>query len=78
MNQVIYPKTRATREVRKRIPCQDGRGFTSVPDGQEEIFYETSIDLNALRLVAEQAARNKKGTSKDGPLFVRIIARRRI
>jgi hypothetical protein len=65
---VIYPKSRTIRPL-----YRDG----GISDGNEEIYYETSIDLAELAVMARDAARNKSGMSNDGPLRVRIIERRR-
>ena len=79
MNQVIYPKTRALRKLYKRVPCAfPVNGFSTVDDGHEEIYYETSIDIHAMHLLAVKAAGNKSGVSKVGPLSVRVLERRRL
>lgn len=78
--QVVFTKTRTTRNLRKReqVAVGTGTGFITVPDGAEEIFYETSIDLDALHLMARKAASNGGWKSNDGPLQVRVLATKRI
>lgn len=73
---IVYPKTRTLRRLTKRVPTADGRGFTTVNDGVEDLYYETVIDLDALGELARKAALNKTGNAKDGPLYVRILSRR--
>lgn len=75
---IVYPRTRTTRLLRKRVPLASGSGFTTEPDGVEEVFYETRIDMPALDYLARKAASNKAQRSIDGPLEVRILERRRI
>jgi len=41
----------------------------------KEIYYETSVDLGALDLLAARAAKNKSGKAVDGPLTVRVTYR---
>lgn len=78
--QVIFAKTRTTRQLRKReqVTIGTGTGFTTVADGAEEIYYETSIDLDALHLMARKAAGNGSWKSNDGALQVRVLATKRI
>jgi hypothetical protein len=84
-NQVIFPKTRAVRNLYRTVEesGQTPTGGTynsrqSVIDGQEEFYWETSIDWAALEQVAMRAAKNKSGKAKEGPLQVRIIERRKL
>lgn len=42
-------------------------------DGDRQIWYETSIDQQALAALAKKAVRNKSKKAHDGPLHVRII-----
>jgi hypothetical protein len=72
----VYPKTRTTRELRKRVPLPTG--FTTVQDGTEELFYVTSINFEALHEMARSAAGNKSGICNDGPLRVEIVKRSKI
>jgi hypothetical protein len=77
--EIIYPKTRTTRALRARVPLdQTGvHGFTTIPDGTEEIFYETRIDLDALHAMARKAASNQSWVSTDGAVRVRVLATRK-
>ena len=68
--QIVYPKTRTTRAVFK----SDKTGL--VPAGREEIFFETSIDLDYLFTLARRAANNKNNSATMGPLKVKILERR--
>lgn len=56
---VIYGKSRATKRL------ADGR--------IQEIWYQTSIDLDKLTLLARKAVDTKGQRSTDGPLEVRIL-----
>ncbi len=78
--QVVFAKTRTTRQLRKMEPLAigTGRGFTTVPAGTEEIFYETTLDLDALHQMARKAAGNKSWKATDGPLQVKVLATRKI
>lgn len=78
--QVVYAKTRTTRMLRKMVPVTigTGTGHTSQPDGTEEIYYEVSLDLDALHQMARKAAGNKSWKATDGPLLVRVLATKRI
>lgn len=53
-------------------------GFTSRPDGHEEVFYSVTVDMAGLDSMAHKAARSKGGKSSDGPLVVRILERRKL
>jgi hypothetical protein len=55
---VIYPKTRTTRELYKDVPILTDNDFIWEPDGEEEIFYEVSINLAAVQDMARRAAEN--------------------
>jgi hypothetical protein len=77
--QIVYPKTRTTRPLMKRVPLQGGgTGFTTVPDGTEELYYQTEIQLELLHEMARRAAGNKRATSSMGALTVTIISRRKL
>jgi hypothetical protein len=72
---ILYPKTRTT----KRSMCCDKtiwppHYFAEI----EEIFYETSIDIEALHALAKKAVGNASLTAKDGPLKVRVLAKRKV
>jgi len=76
--EIIYPRTVTTRPTRRHAPLEgEGVGFTSVPDGIEELVYETRIDLDALNALARKAAGNKAQRARAGALQVRIIDRRK-
>ena len=76
---ILYARTRTTRSLFKRIPVEGRPGITiAESDGIEELFYETCIDLEGLNLLARDAAKNKRGIAKDGPLSVRILERRKL
>lgn len=89
--QSVFPKTRTTLQLRKRVPLAERgvitergverpfhQGYTTVPDGIEELYYETVIDLDALHDLARKAGSNKGGQSKAGPLSVRILSRTKL
>jgi len=76
---IIYPKSRTTRELRRVVPCDPPTvGHSTVPDGEEEIFYSVSLNTAQLHAMARQAAKSKGQVSNDGPLRVSIISRKRI
>jgi hypothetical protein len=77
---IICENRRATRSLYKREQIKEGgaTGFRSVPDGEEECFYEATVDLDSLDVLAKKAASNKSGKARDGALTVRVISRRRI
>jgi hypothetical protein len=79
---VIYPKSRGTRHLYRAEEIKDETGKITgkrgVPDGHEEFWYETSIDLKELAGLAAKAAKNASLKAKDGPLRVKILAKRRI
>jgi hypothetical protein len=78
--QIIFPKTRSIRPIfrKETFQTEASSGERWEADGQEEFYYETSIDLRALDSMAKKAARNKSGKSHDGPIFIRIVERHRI
>jgi hypothetical protein len=82
MNDVIYPRSRTTRFLRKQVSvplaCGIGFSFKMVPDGEEEIYFSTEIDLKMLDVLARKAAKNSSQTAQHGALKVRIIVRRRL
>lgn len=77
MRHVII-RDKATRETRKKVPCTTGIGFAWVPDGQEEIEYEITLDAAGMNKIVMRAASNANGTSVRGPLRARITNRRKI
>jgi hypothetical protein len=65
----VYPKTRTTRNLFKRVPVTAPAGATdskSVNDGIEEIFYEICVNWEALHQMTRKAAGSKSGISNDG------------
>jgi hypothetical protein len=81
MRQVIFAKTRITHSLhnlqRNTLPTGEPTA-TSVVDGLEEVYYETSLDLDALHLMAHTAAATRSGVCDEGPVRVRIVERRRL
>lgn len=79
-HSVIFKTSTTTRERRKQVPVVigSGKGFTSVPDGHEELQFETSLDITGLYMMANKAASNKSGVCNDGPLRVSILRRKRL
>lgn len=67
-----------SRVVIKRVPLEDGKGYTLVEDGFEQFSYEVNIDWNHVREMARQAAINKTGQSHDGPVQIKITSRKRV
>ncbi len=78
MKQVIFKKTRTTRQLYKQQPSVSGKGTISVRDGDEEIFFQTSLDWDELNEMARKAAGNKSEKSHDGPVIVKVVERRRL
>ncbi len=79
-SQIVFPKTRVVIPAYRYERCdtEKSSGVRSIPDGQEELYYETAIDLDALDRMARHASRNKSLKSHHGPLTVRILARRKL
>jgi hypothetical protein len=75
---VIYPKADTTRELYKDLPVVTDDGLSWEPDGEEEIWYEVSVDLAAVHDLARRAAGNSGQVSCAGPLRVRILNLARI
>lgn len=50
----------------------------AIPDGVEELSFVVETDFKKLEYMAQLAAANKSSKSVDGPITVRIIARRKI
>lgn len=59
-------------------PAQQGKGFTTVADGKEDVIYEVTIDHAALAQMARKAASNKNWKSVDGPVQVRVLATKKL
>jgi hypothetical protein len=80
VNTTIYPRNRTTRKLYRREPITEPgtRGYRSLPDGEEEIHYEVSMNIDALHSLARKAAGNKSQRCVDGPLTVRVLERKRI
>ena len=67
----------ATREVVKTFKDEAGR-WQSVSQGQESYTFEITADITRLYNLGARAARNKGGRSKIGPLYCKVISRRKI
>jgi len=80
MKQIIFPKLKTvlTRYKTQTVAGEHGDGFMQVKDGQEEIFYEVSVDVDSLEIMAHTATKNKSQCSHDGPLHVRVLERRKL
>jgi hypothetical protein len=61
---VIYPKTLTYRE----LPSNE----------QQEVWYETVLDLHQIHAMARRAAASKGQKSVDGPVTVRILELRKV
>ena len=70
------------REVRKRVPLAGhGSGFTTVPDGHEDVTVQVEVDHEAIaRRLFEQAARSRGQRSRymNGAVLVRVVSRKRV
>jgi hypothetical protein len=75
---IVYRSRRTTKQLYKQEPSTAGHGFISVRDGQEEITYEVGLSERDLDSMARKAAGNRSGESKDGPLRVRVVSRKRL
>lgn len=78
MKRTIFRRSETTRQLYRKEPLNEHKGFTSVPDGTETIAYETIVDLAALDEMARRAAASKSQKSKDGALTVKIIERKKL
>jgi hypothetical protein len=85
VRQVIFSNQKTIRDVSKRVPVTQGtglgqgaKGFTSIPDGQEEVTYNVELDMRAVESMAKVAARSKGQKSQDGPLRVIVVTRRKL
>jgi len=78
LSRQLVTTGKATRETRKKVPCQTGVGHAWVPDGREEFEYMVTLDMLALHKIVLRAAANERGVSVRGPLRVRITDRRKI
>jgi hypothetical protein len=76
MTRIMGP-CKTERNLSKRVPLTGG-GFSTAPDGTEEILYEVFLDGCALNGMARKAAGSKGQMSTDGPLTVKVISRKRI
>jgi hypothetical protein len=73
---VIYPQACVTRQLYKDVlTITDDNEFVWKPDGEEEVFYEVSIRLDAVEDMARKAAGNAGQMSNAGPLRVRVLKR---
>ena len=80
MITTIYPRNRTSRRLYRREPINEPgtSGYRSLPDGEEEIIYEVTMDIEALHSLGRKAAGNKSQRCVDGPLAVRVLERKRI
>lgn len=79
--EVIYPHNLTRRKLHKREPITGNlqeTGFRSLPDGEEEIVYEVTVNLGMIDAMARKAAGSKGQKSSDGPLTVRVLTRKKI
>lgn len=77
----LFPSMRIERDLTKREPIttQPGvTGFTTVVDGREEVYCVVHLDNRALISMLHTAAHNKSRQSVDGPIRVKVLARRRL
>lgn len=80
MHTVVRVAT-TTRKLYRREVINDQPGVMgtrSLPDGQEEIRYEASLNLAALDEMARKAAGNRRQRSIDGPLTVKVVSRKKL
>lgn len=78
--KATYNLSGLRRQLGKRVETEDGRGFTTVPDGHEVCSVQLTADLDALtRRLADKAMRNKggKATIAWGLVVVRVTSRKR-
>lgn len=75
---IIYPKTRTTRALHKDVPILSDDDLIWEPNGEEEIFYEVSVNLAAVEDMARRAAQSSGQVSRAGPLRVSVLKRARI
>jgi len=68
MKQIIFPKLKTvlTRYKTQTVAGKHGDGFMQVKDGQEEIFFEVSIDIDSLEIMAHTATKNKSQCCMSG------------
>lgn len=68
------------RIVRRRVYKRDESGpiARQVYDGQEDVYYDTVINLHELDLLAAKAARNGGLKAKAGPIRVQIVAKKKV
>jgi hypothetical protein len=77
----IYKNQRVRRELRKRVECSSdngARGFTTMPDGYEDVTFSVDLDFDAVRSMAKRAAASRGQKCHDGALTVRIAKRVRV
>jgi hypothetical protein len=74
----IYSSRITKRAVYKSDPDKTNTNrYLQVYAGQETICYAVDIDFAMLDELARKAASNKSQKSHDGPVTVRIIARKK-
>lgn len=73
--------TSTTQQViRKRVPLENGAGFTTIRDGTETVTVAVYVDAEAIaQWMAHKAARSKAGVSRaiNGAVQVRVLERKR-
>ncbi len=75
-DQRIFTARTIRVEARKRVPATTGHGFTSIHDGYKIVTYNVTVNLRALEIMAEKAAKNRSKKSTDGPLLVEVVSER--
>lgn len=80
--ELIFQHRITKRPLTKRVPLHGEttfeRGFSTAPNGTEEVTYNVAIDIDRLEFMAHKACKSKGKVSHAGPLFVRIIKQRRL
>lgn len=65
-----------SRRIARRIIHEEIDGVRST--AQQDVYYDTYIDLRALDLLAVKAARSKRFEAKDGPVRVQVVNVRKV
>lgn len=69
------------RDLRKRVPLENGNGFTTVLDGHEFVDVEVVVDMEAIaRRLGSRAAASKRdrSTALNGAVVVNVLRRQRV
>jgi hypothetical protein len=74
--KTIFPSRITQRPLYKADPANTSNRFLQVYAGQETICYAVDINMAMLDELARKAAGSKGQKSKDGPISVRIVARK--